>query len=225
METMKALVFENDPSCPLARVEGPMASRGISAEIVTPNEIGSLGEPGQYDLAIVLGSDDSAYDDSVPWVAQEHEYVRRAVESDVPILGICFGAQMLARALGSEVHKADAPEVGWKMIARSEAAAWIPPGPWLTWHQDTFDWPPEAVPLAWTDEAPQAFSRGRHLGIQFHPEATADMIEQWLEVDRRTLALRNIDAEALLAETRERDSQADDAARVLFERYFDQLSG
>src|SRR6202035_2969695 len=88
--TMKALVLENDPTCPLARVEGPMAARGISAEIVGPSEIGSLDDPSRYDLAIVLGSDDSAYDDSVSWVPEELAYVRRAIESDVPVLGICF---------------------------------------------------------------------------------------------------------------------------------------
>jgi GMP synthase-like glutamine amidotransferase len=222
---MKALVFENDPSCPLARVEGPMASRGISAEVVAPHEIGSLEEPARYDLAIVLGSDDSAYDDSIPWVADEFAYLRRAVEADVTVLGICFGAQMLARALGSEVRRAHAPEVGWKTMTRAESAAWMPPGPWLTWHQDTFEWPSGATPLAWTDKAPQAFGQGRHLGIQFHPEATADMIEQWLDVDRRTEALRGIDHDALLAETRRQDKQADEAARILFERYFDQLRG
>ena len=87
---------------------------------------------------------------------------------------------LTARALGAEVRKADAPEVGWKTMTRAEAAAWMPPGPWLTWHQDTFDWPPGATPLAWTDEAPQAFSHGRHLGLQFHPEATSTNFERWL---------------------------------------------
>src|SRR5579884_1653067 len=200
---MKALVFENDPSCSLARVEGPMAARGISAEVVRPGELGSLEEPRRYDLAVVLGSDESAYDDSVPWVAEEFAYVRRAVDSEVPVLGICFGAQMLARALGAEVRKADLPEVGWKSMTLAKAAAWIPAGPWLTWHEDTFDWPAGATPLAWTDEAPQAFSQGRHLGIQFHPEATAEMVAHWLDFDRRTLALRGVDPQALLAETRE----------------------
>lgn len=222
---MRALVFENDPSCPLARIEGPMASHGITAEIVAPGDIGSLEDPRRYDLAIVLGSDDSAYDDSVAWVAEQFHYVRRTIEAEVPVLGICFGAQMLARALGSDVRRADAPEVGWKTMTVAPEAAWMPPGPWLTWHQDTFDWPAGTTPLAWSDEAPQAFGQGGHLGIQFHPEATAEMIEQWLEVDRRTLALRDIDHDALLAETRERDRQADDAARILFERYFDRLRG
>ena len=148
-----------------------------------------------------------------------------AIDSDVPVLGICFGAQMLARALGAEVRKADAPEVGWKSMTRAKEATWMPPGPWLTWHQDTFDWPTGATRLAWTDRAPQAFSKWRHLGIQFHPEATADLIEQWLEVDRRTQALKGIDHDALLVESRMHDRQADEAAKILFERYFDRLRG
>lgn len=222
---VRALVLENDPTCPLGRIEAPMAERGISAHVTSPEEIRSLEEPRGYDLVVILGSDDSAYDDSVSWVADEFAYARRAVESDVPILGVCFGAQMLARALGAEVRRAPEPEVGWKSMTRAEEASWIPPGPWLTWHQDTFDWPPDATPLAWTDVAPQAFAQGGHLGLQFHPEAPAALIEQWLDVDRRTLALRGLDHDALLAESRTRDGQADQAARTLFERYFDRLLG
>lgn len=200
-----------------------MASRGVSAEVVAPDEIGSLGDPDQFDLTILLGSDDSAYDDSVPWIPEELAYVRRAVESDVPVLGICFGAQMLARALGADVRRAAQPEVAWKAMDRSDEADWLPAGPWLTWHQDTFDWPPRATPLAWTDMAPQAFSQGDHLGLQFHPEATADLIEEWIAIDRRRRALRDIDHDAFLAETRMHDGQADELARIMFERYFDRL--
>jgi len=200
-----------------------MAERGISVELVAPDEIRSLGHPDEFDLAIVLGSDDSAYDDSVPWVPEELEYVRRAVASEVPVLGICFGAQMLARALGADVHRAATPEVGWKSLIRAEEAEWLPAGPWLTWHQDTFDWPPGATPLAWTDMAPQAFSRGDHLGLQFHPEAGAELIEQWVDIDRRQLALQGLDHDAFLAQTRLNDGQADEVAALLFERYFDRL--
>ncbi len=220
---MKALVFENDPSCPLARLEGPMASRGIRAEIAAPADLPSLGDPSDYDLAIILGSDESAYDDSVPWVAEELDYAQRAIRVGVPVLGICFGAQMLARALGADVRRAPEPEVAWKSMTRADDADWLPAGPWLTWHTDTFDWPPGATPLAWTEMAPQAFAHGDHLGLQFHPEVTADLIEQWLEVDRRKLALKDLDHDALLDESRQRDGQAGEAATLLFGRYLDRL--
>lgn len=200
-----------------------MAERAISAQVVGPEEIGSLEDPRRYDLAIVLGSDDSAYDDSVSWVPEELAYVRRAVESDVPVLGICFGAQMLARALGGEVRRAPEPEVGWKSMIRSAAADWMPAGPWLTWHQDTFGWPPGATPLAWTEVAPQAFSQGDHLALQFHAEATADLIEGWLDIERRRKALDGLDHKALLAETRLKEGEADHVATLLFERYLDRL--
>ena len=222
-DEMDALVLQNDPTCPLARVEGPMATRGISAEIAGPESIGLLPDPTRYDLTIILGSDESAYDDSVSWVAEEFAYARRVVQAGVPVLGICFGAQMLARVLGAEVRRAREPEVGWKVMTRADDAGWLPAGPWLTWHNDTFDWPSGATRLAWSDVAPQAFSHGQHLGLQFHPEAPADLIERWLDVDRRTLALQGVDHQALLAESRAQDSQADELARTLFESYFDRL--
>jgi GMP synthase (glutamine-hydrolysing) len=220
---MKALVFENDSSCPLARLEGPMAARGFTAELVAPEGIRSLGDPADYDMAIILGSDESAHDDSVSWVPEQLDYARRTIEAGVPVLGICFGAQMLARALGAEVRRAPEPEVAWKSMTLADAADWVPAGPWLTWHTDTFDWPPGATPLAWTEVAPQAFAHGDHLGLQFHPEVTADLIEQWLEVDRRTLALRGLDHDALLAESRRLDREAGASATALFGRYLDRL--
>jgi GMP synthase (glutamine-hydrolysing) len=222
---MRALVIEHDPTCPLGRLEWPMASRAFASEVVAPEEIADLGDPAAYDLAIVLGSDDSAYDDSVPWVPDELAYVRRAIASDVPVLGICFGAQMLARALGADVHRAPEPEVGWKLMTLSDEADWLPAGPWLTWHQDTFAWPPGATRLAWTDVAPQAFAQGDHLGLQFHPEATAELVEHWVDMDRRNLALQNLDHDAFMAETRLKDREADEVATVLFERYLDRLLG
>lgn len=220
---MHALVMENDPTCPLGRWQRVIEARKIEADVAVPDDIRSLEDPRRYDLVIILGSDESAYDDSVAWVPEELAYSQRAVEAGVPVLGVCFGAQMLARALGAEVRRAAAPEVAWKSMTLADEAGWMPAGPWLTWHTDIFDWPPGASRLAWSDMAPQAFARGPHLGLQFHPEATADLIEQWLDVDRRTLALKGVDHEALLAETRRLDARADEAATLLLERYLDSL--
>jgi GMP synthase-like glutamine amidotransferase len=105
-----------------------MAARGIRAEIAAPADIPSLRDPGEYDVAIILGSDESAYDDSVGWVPDQLDYARRAIQAGVPVLGICFGAQMLARALGGEVRRSPEPEVAWKKMSRAEEGYRRAPG-------------------------------------------------------------------------------------------------
>jgi GMP synthase-like glutamine amidotransferase len=222
---MRALVLEHQSNCGLGRLEGPLARR-LAFDVATPESFHELGDPRSYRLVITLGSDRSAVEDSVPWVPAEHAFVREAVGAGVPVLGICFGAQMLARALGADVYRADVPEVGWKSVARAEPATpWLPAGPWLIWHEDFFRWPPGASRLAWSDAAPQAFRREHHLGLQFHPEATHEMIDSWLEADGRKLAAQGVDVDALRRETSARDRDATAAAGELFESYLDQVLG
>lgn len=101
------------------------------------------------------------------------------------MLGICFGAQILARALGAEVRRVGEPEVGWTTVVRAEP--WIPEGRWFFWHEDTFSWPADSTPLAWTAAAPKAVRCASHLGLQFPAEASGDMIEKWLDKGVRKL--------------------------------------
>src|SRR5919106_1472611 len=106
-----------------------------------------LPDPGSYDLIVPLGSAEAAYDGAVPWLAGELEFLRRATQAGVPVFGICFGAQVLSRALGGSVRLAAQPEVGWFTID-SEAVHDIAPGPWLEWHFDTLMPPDGAKVLA-----------------------------------------------------------------------------
>jgi GMP synthase (glutamine-hydrolysing) len=221
---MRALVLEHESSCKLGRLEAPLARRGVAVQIVRPPDMADLPDPGTYEIVVTLGSDESAHDESLPWVDQELAYVRAAIRAEVPVLGICFGAQMLARALGADVRRASAPEVGWKTLTRTHASSsWLPAGPWFVWHEDTFDWPPDATPLAWTEEAPHAFRHGDHLGLQFHPEADADLVERWLDDGMRTLELQRVDVDALRRQTRRMEDAADAAAHALFEFYLGQV--
>nr|MDT0666647.1 aminotransferase [Micromonospora sp. DSM 115978] len=95
------------------------------------------------------------------------------------VLGICFGGQLLARALGARVRRAERAELGFRAVRTADADV-VGAGPWMEFHFDTFDVPPGAVGLAWTPDAPQAFSYGPHFGTQFHPEITPAAFETWV---------------------------------------------
>ena len=102
------------------------------------------------------------------------------------MLGLCFGGQALAAALGGDVETAPEPELGWTEIETDEPEL-VPPGPWLEWHYERFTTPPGATEIARTGAASQAFRHGRHLGVQFHPESTVEIVEHWAASDRERL--------------------------------------
>jgi GMP synthase (glutamine-hydrolysing) len=140
------------------------------------------------DLVIVLGGPVGAYEeDKYPFLGHEIGLVERRLAAGRPTLGICLGAQLMARALGARVYPGPAKEIGWASIALTEAGGSGPlrhleGGPVLHWHGDTFDLPEGAERLASTAIcANQAFAHGRHaLAFQFHPEAEAEGFERWL---------------------------------------------
>src|SRR4051812_34589651 len=121
-----------------------------------PAFVGSLGHD--------LGANDT-HDAAVP---AERELLAAAVAAGTPVLGLCYGGQVLAAVLGARVAKAPVAELGWREIETDDPAA-VPPGPWLEWHYDRFETPPRATELARTGAASQAFRLGAHLGVQFHP--------------------------------------------------------
>jgi GMP synthase-like glutamine amidotransferase len=114
------------------------------------------------------------------------------------VLGICFGGQHLARALGGTVGPAARPEVGW-MAVESLAPEIVGEGPWLQWHRDAFTTPPGAELLARSAVCDQAFRLGPHLGVQFHPEVDAAVVADWAAHYPESLARAGTDADAVLA--------------------------
>jgi GMP synthase-like glutamine amidotransferase len=84
----------------------------------------------RYSMLVSLGSEFAAFDDSVPWLAREAELLRAAADAEVPVLGICFGAQLLARVMGGRSFRAEIAEIGWLPV-RSRNEALVPPGPWF----------------------------------------------------------------------------------------------
>jgi GMP synthase-like glutamine amidotransferase len=163
---------------------------------------GELGDPTDYELVVAMGSIRSVYEAPArAWIADAVGYLRRAHAGGVPVLGICFGAQALAAAHGGQVVRARRPQVGWYPLAGVPGSG-LPDGPWLQWHYDRIEPPAEAAVLAADDLCVQAFTVGRSLGVQFHPEVTRSHLAGWIDSGGGAeLARLDIDADALLADT------------------------
>jgi GMP synthase-like glutamine amidotransferase len=181
-------------------------------------------DPASYDLIVSLGSEFAAYDDARPFVPREVELMRRAVDEDVAVLGLCFGGQMLARVLGGEVRRGTVSEIGWLPV-RTRDPELVPEGPWFQWHFDTFTSPPGATLIAESDAGPQAFVAGKSLGLQFHPEVTPGIMDAWVRAYRHELDDEGVDPDALLEETRRRAEESRRTSWQLLERYFDRVAG
>jgi GMP synthase-like glutamine amidotransferase len=132
------------------------------------------------DAVVALGSDRSVHASHDPWIAPQLHWLRESHGAGVPVLGICFGAQALAAALGGSVARSPAKEIGWISLEGEEGYA----GEWFTWHEDAFTPPPGATELARNALGVQAFAVGRSTGVQFHPEVDAAIIEGWLATGR-----------------------------------------
>jgi GMP synthase (glutamine-hydrolysing) len=140
------------------------------------------------DLLIVLGAPISAYeDDKYPFLRDTIRALETRMAQRRPTVGICLGAQLMARALGARVYPGPAKEIEWAPVILTPEGKKSPlhhleNKPVLHWHGDTFDLPKDAVRLALTALTPnQAFSYGNHaLALQFHPEVAASRFEHWL---------------------------------------------
>jgi len=160
--------------------------------------------PDLFDAVVLFGAPWSVYDTATigTWVGDEIAFARSALSLGVPVLGICFGGQLLATAVGGSVAAAPTPEIGWTPISEDPSGL-IDPGPWFSWHFDRFTAPPAATVLSRTALADQAFCLGRALGLQFHPEVNAEVLDAWLRAGgHEQLSGLGIDAEPLLAQTR-----------------------
>jgi GMP synthase (glutamine-hydrolysing) len=183
------------------------------------------------DLLIVLGGPIGAYDEATyPCLADELTVIAQRLQSARPLLGICLGAQLIARALGADVAGMGVKEIGFaplRLTAEGEASplAALDGVPVLHWHGDRFGIPAGAVRLAGTDTcANQAFAIGRHvLALQCHLEAEPQRIEQWLIGHACELAQAGLDPRALRADARARRDDLPRAAQAVFGAWLDEL--
>ena len=193
---MRAHVFQHVP------FEGPAAIdpwlRSAHFHISTtrffdpPDE---LPDPAAVDFLLVLGGPMSVHDtDACPWLAPEMDFLRRFLDTGKPLLGICLGAQLLARTLGARVFPNPHREIGWFPVEGlphddPRSFHFPPTADAFHWHGETFDLPPGALPLARSAAcAHQAFQNGRAIGLQFHLETTPESAQTLIDHARADLA-------------------------------------
>ncbi|HWG01816.1 MAG TPA: type 1 glutamine amidotransferase [Trebonia sp.] len=233
-------VHQNQPS-PAGLVGDAFAGLGydVSEFTVVPREryhspqvTVTFPEPDGYDAIVAFGAAWAVYDEATTgtWIHDEIAFTQRAIAAGIPVLGICFGGQMLAAALGGSVARAPSPEIGWYTVDSSEPGL-IDPGPWFQWHSDRFTVLPGTRVVARTGLADQAFVSGRSLGLQFHPELTSAVLTTWLcgggdsgggaeDSDGAAgLVAQGIDVDGLLARTRALEAEAAPRARELVRRF------
>lgn len=220
----RALVIQHEEPTPPGLITPWLEERGARVETLRIDEQDPRDlDPRDYGLIVSLGSEFGAYQDDLEWIAHEMDLLRAAMEADVPVLGVCFGGQLLARVLGGEVFRSEREEIGWLPV-ESRDSELVPEGPWFQWHFDSFTVPPGAEVVAENEAGPQAYVVGRSLGLQFHPEVTPEIMDSWVRAYRHELDEHGVDPDGLLEETHARAEQHRATARALLDTFLDRVA-
>ena len=230
----RLLVLQNVSCEHLGLIEPALKERGMEYRYVRP----FADEPIPKDLAgwdgvIVLGGPMSANDgERLGFIADELRLLAKVQEAGMPALGICLGAQLIAKAAGAQVIAGEEKEIGWYPLTLTEEGKKDRvldglPGtfPVFQWHGETFDIPRGAVCLAGSERySNQAFRLGEKVyGLQFHLETTQPMIIEWLDLyrDEHAKCGGTVQGRAsVMAKTALLKSAAEQRARQVFGRYF-----
>ena len=189
---VKALILQNSGHEGPGTIENYLKENKLAYTIVDLSKKGyKLPAPSDYNALIVMGGPMNVYEtDEFPYLIEEEKIIKTAIEKNYLVLGICLGAQMMAKALDAKVTKGKTKEIGWYDINLTEDGiedkALGPLGNKVKvfqWHGDTFDIPSGAVRLAGSELFPnQAFRYGkRAYALQFHLEVTEDIIKNWIK--------------------------------------------
>jgi len=216
-------VLQNELDAPPALFEDWLRERGIGYRIARAWEGDIPPDPAEFGWVASLGSASSVNERGKQWIDGELDFLRRAVGSEVPVLGICFGGQALAAALGAEVSAVKQTSIGWFEVEPADAT--VPAGPWAHFNYECFSLPDGAERLASTRCGAGAFRLGPHLGLQFHPEATPEMIDAWALSETEQLAALGIDPERLSADGQRHGDQAARRAFELFDAWWAMSDG
>lgn len=230
--TRRAVILQHHPEVTLGNLEPVLRGHGYDIRIVdaTRDDVSAI-DPAEADLLIVLGGHQGAYETELhPHIAKELTLIRARIDAELPIFGVCLGAQLMAASLGERVYKGERPDISYRSIEPTEAGLasairHVVGVPMLEWHGDTFDLPNRVTRLAGSAAySNEAFAIGNYaLAVQFHPEVTDEMHQQWTDDTRRLLDDEGIDLDDW-HRLRERHNPAmQEASRAMFGEWLEGL--
>jgi GMP synthase (glutamine-hydrolysing) len=225
-----ALVIRHVPFEDLGAFGPALARRGYAVRYVEAGD--TMPDDRREDLVIVLGGPISANDEArYPFLKQELALIERRLKRGTAVMGVCLGAQLLARILGARVFAGKAKEIGIGPIRLtpdgqdSALAAFAAEPLTLHWHGDTFDMPRGATLLASSELTPhQAFNFGPNaIGFQFHPEARPQGFERWLVGHALELEQAGVDVAGLRAAMQTHGPALEAKGARVLDAWIDQL--
>jgi len=230
----QALAIRHVPFEHLGTLGGPLRDQDFDVTYLEAG-VDRLEATEPPDLLVVLGGPIGAYQEAqYPFIVDEMALIERQLEAAKPLIGICLGAQLIARALGARVYPGSAKEIGWSPLiptdqGRESCLAPLAENDWqvLHWHGDVFDLPAGATPLASTPVTPaQAFTLGAAvLALQFHIEAVTNEIEHWLIGHTVELAQAGVDLAKLRNDTARWGPGLEASGRKVFKSWLSEAFG
>ena len=223
--TSAALVVANASDADAGFVGERLEERGyVLRTVLREDGPPRLADAGPVDLLLLLGSEWSVHAPvDPPALAAEVALVRDAVEARLPVLAICYGAQVVSAALGGAVAPAPVPEIG-AVHVRSEDPALVPAGPWTSFHVDGLVPPPDAAVVARNDCGVQAFVLPGLLGVQFHPEVRPEVLDDWGLRFPDLVRDSGQEHAAMVAAATEREAGSRAAAAALVDAFLDRVA-
>ena len=233
----KIYILQHHPVENLANIAGALEGAALAWQYVRVDE-GQLVPASMKGAGglIVMGGPMAVYQtDRYPWLRDEMRLIEDAMKSNLPVLGVCLGAQILAAALGAKVERnPNGKEIGWYPIRLSHSAkedrlmrglpTTMTP---FHWHSDIFELPPGAVSLASSDKTPcQAFRHGdKAYALQFHLEVTREGVAAMADAFAKDLVRENIPADGMIAQAAEYLPPLEKISEIVFTRWASPIQG
>jgi GMP synthase-like glutamine amidotransferase len=211
-----------------------LQQRSIPWEMVCVDEAHPINPRTDDVSALIFMGAGVSVNDQLSWMAGELALMRKAVQEDLPILGICFGAQMMSRALDGMVTRGSDMEIGWhpvRVIPQNDQTGWLQglPDSFMAfhWHADTFTLPSGSRWILQSDCYPhQGFALGDHLGLQFHLEMTPKMVKNWIErygSDLRCGSICCQSAQTILQDLDQRITQLHEISAIIYGNWLERV--